>query len=249
MLPLRLGFTFQSLAILAESTRLVLTNILMKQVTLPPVSRNNSFLLHAPHLFRVHLSPPSLPPQLKLDPLSSLYYIAPLCALFIGVACFIFESAELPYERMLTSQFILTMLINGLVSFTLNVAVVLLISNTSALVLTLAGIVKDVLLVCLSVAVFGSPVTLLQYFGYRWLPYEYSHTLRAYPLTCRSLLLPRCPRIFPARHQHRAARLEPPQGVQEESGAHFRPAAVHGLVRILRRGRRRAVEGLILTPP
>ena len=107
-------------------------------------------------------------PQLKLDPLSSLYYIAPLCALFIGVACFMFESAELPYERMFTSQFMLTMLINGLVSFTLNVAVVLLISNTSALVLTLAGIVKDILLVFLSVAVFSSPVTLLQYFGYRY---------------------------------------------------------------------------------
>lgn len=54
-----LGFTFQALGILAESSRLVLTNVLMK--------------------------------NLKLDPLSSLYYIAPLCFLFIGTACFIFE--------------------------------------------------------------------------------------------------------------------------------------------------------------
>ena len=46
------GFTFQTLAILAESSRLVLTNVLLK--------------------------------SLKLDPLSSLYYVAPLCALFIG---------------------------------------------------------------------------------------------------------------------------------------------------------------------
>ena len=129
-----LGFTFQSLAILAESTRLVLTNILMK--------------------------------SLKLDPLSSLYYIAPVCAFFIGIAMLYFEASELPYERMMQSDFILTMLINGCVAFTLNVAVVLLISNTSALVLTLAGIVKDILLVFLSVTVFGSPVTPLQYAGY-----------------------------------------------------------------------------------
>lgn len=104
--------------------------------------------------------------NLKLDPLSSLYYIAPLCATFIGIACLIFEGADLPVERMMTSDFVAVMLINGLVAFTLNVAVVLLISNTSALVLTLAGIVKDILLVLLSVTVFGSPVTPLQYAGY-----------------------------------------------------------------------------------
>lgn len=129
-----IGFTFQSLAILAEASRLVLTNIVLK--------------------------------SLKLDPLSTLYYVAPLCALFIGVACLIFESGDLPFEMMYTTEFITVMLINGMVAFTLNVAVVLLIGNTSALVLTLAGIVKDILLVILSVLVFGSPVTPLQYAGY-----------------------------------------------------------------------------------
>mmetsp|Transcript_15860 Transcript_15860/g.26677 ORF Transcript_15860/g.26677 Transcript_15860/m.26677 type:complete len:320 (-) Transcript_15860:502-1461(-) len=128
------GFTFQSLAILAESSRLVLTNLLMK--------------------------------QLKLDPLSSLYYIAPLCCLFVGIACLIFEFQELPFERMQTTDFLMVMMLNGSVAFTLNVAVVLLISNTSALVLTLAGIIKDILLVFLSVTVFGSPVTPMQYAGY-----------------------------------------------------------------------------------
>jgi drug/metabolite transporter (DMT)-like permease len=128
------GFTFQSLAILAEASRLVMTNILMK--------------------------------TLKLDPLSSLYYIAPLCSLFIGISCCIFEINDLPWDRMQTQEFIMIMVINGLVAFTLNVAVVLLISNTSALVLTLSGIVKDILLVILSIVIFGSPVTPLQYFGY-----------------------------------------------------------------------------------
>ena len=129
-----LGFTFQSLAILAESSRLVLTNVLMK--------------------------------QLKLDPLSSLYYIAPLCATFIGVACFIFELNDLPLDRIVSPNFMIVLMVNGIIAFTLNIAVVLLIGNTSALVLTLAGIIKDILLVFLSIIVFGSPVTPLQYAGY-----------------------------------------------------------------------------------
>jgi len=128
------GFTFQSLAIIAESSRLVLTNLLMR--------------------------------QLKLDPLSSLYYIAPMSALFIFLPCLYFEAVDLPLERMYTSEFVATMLVNAVVAFTLNVAVVLLISNTSALVLTLAGIIKDILLVLLSVTVLGAPVTPIQYAGY-----------------------------------------------------------------------------------
>lgn len=129
-----LGFVFQSLGILSEASRLVLTNVLMK--------------------------------NLKLDPLSSLYYIAPPCSLIIGVLCVIFESNDLPFSRIQTLDFVLIMLLNGMVAFTLNVAVVLLISNTSALVLTLSGIVKDILLVALSIVVFGSTVTPLQYAGY-----------------------------------------------------------------------------------
>lgn len=127
------GFVVQFLGILAESVRLVLVNLLMK--------------------------------NLKLDALSSLYYTAPLCAVFTGLACIIFESGNLPLERMQTTDFMVIMLVNGFVAFTLNIAVVLLISNTSALVFTLTGIVKDILLVILSVIVFGSPVTPLQYAG------------------------------------------------------------------------------------
>jgi len=129
-----LGFAFQSLAILAEASRLVLVNMLLK--------------------------------HLKLDPLSSLYYVAPVCAVFIAIPCAYFEMADLPLERMYTNEFAVTMAINGIVAFSLNVAVVALISNTSALVMTLAGIVKDIMLVGLSVSVFGSPVTPLQYAGY-----------------------------------------------------------------------------------
>jgi len=104
--------------------------------------------------------------DLKLDPLSSLYYIAPLCFAFIFPACLYFEGAELPVNRIFSLEFGGYLMLNGFVAFLLNVAVVLLINNKSALILTLAGILKDLLLVCLSVIVFGSPVTSLQYAGY-----------------------------------------------------------------------------------
>lgn len=128
------GFNCQSLAILAEASRLVLTNVLLK--------------------------------GLKLDPLSALYYQAPLVCVFIGVPMLWFEFDQLPIDRMLTQNFILTMLVNGAVAFSLNIALILVLQHTSALTLTLAGIVKDMLLVSLSVVFFGSPVTPLQYFGY-----------------------------------------------------------------------------------
>ena len=129
-----IGFTFQAGGILAESSRLVLTNALMK--------------------------------QLKLDSLSSLYYIAPMCFAFIFPAMLFFESSELPYDRIFTFTFGMVLISNGAIAFLLNVAVVMLIGNTSALILTLAGILKDLMLVGLSIVLFGSPVTGLQYVGY-----------------------------------------------------------------------------------
>lgn len=53
-----------------------------------------------------------------------------------------------------------------MIAFGLNVAMVLLISNTSAVVVTLTGVVKDILLVVLSVFIFGSPVSTIQVIGY-----------------------------------------------------------------------------------
>lgn len=129
-----IGFTFQFLAVIFESGRLVMTGIFLK--------------------------------RLGLDSLSTLYYIAPLCGGLIGCACFAFEAYNLPADRMMSPMFWGILVLNGLVAFTLNIASVMLIKHTSALTLTLAGVIKDILLVMLSLAVFGSPVTVLQYLGY-----------------------------------------------------------------------------------
>jgi drug/metabolite transporter (DMT)-like permease len=102
----------------------------------------------------------------KLDSLSTLYYVAPLCAVLNGICCIYFEYSEIPWSRIFSFPFFSMLIVNGLVAFSLNIASVMLIAHTSALTLTLAGIVKDILLVVLSMSIFRAPVTHLQSMGY-----------------------------------------------------------------------------------
>lgn len=49
-----------------------------------------------------------------------------------------------------------------LLAFSLNVAVIYLVSNTSAVVMSVSGPLKDILVVLISVLVFQAPITALQ---------------------------------------------------------------------------------------
>lgn len=101
---------------------------------------------------------------LKMDPLVSLHYYAPVCALINLVAIPFTEGFEPFYELARIGPFIL--LSNALIAFLLNVAAVFLVGVGSGLILTLAGVFKDILLITGSVLIFGSTVTPLQIFGY-----------------------------------------------------------------------------------
>ncbi|KAJ5811946.1 hypothetical protein N7474_008247 [Penicillium riverlandense] len=103
--------------------------------------------------------------EFKMDPLVSLYYYAPACAVTNGIITIF---AELPRMTMndIYGLGLGTLVANALVAFLLNASVVLLIGKTSAVVLTMAGILKDILLVCASMIIFRDPVTLQQFFGY-----------------------------------------------------------------------------------
>lgn len=129
-----IGFWSQLTAIITESGRLVLTNVLLK--------------------------------KLKLDSLSTLYYVAPPCFCLNFLSMLIFEYSAIPWERVFTPVFVLVLLCNGLVAFALNISLVMVINHSSALSLSLAGVIKDILLVTLSMLVFKSPVSLLQCLGY-----------------------------------------------------------------------------------
>ncbi|KAI4152934.1 MAG: hypothetical protein L6R39_001715 [Caloplaca ligustica] len=104
--------------------------------------------------------------EYKMDPLVSLYYFAPICAMMnFCVAAVI----EIPHIKMddVYHVGLLTLLVNACIAFALNVSVVFLIGRTSSLVLTLCGVLKDILLVFASVAIWrDKPVTMLQVFGY-----------------------------------------------------------------------------------
>lgn len=111
----------------------------------------------------------------NLDSLSLLYYLAPITLCFNLIAFFLYEynsTFVLYIENHFFVSFssflslFLLFLLNALVAFSLNFTSNLLISKTSALVLTLSGIVKDILIVAFSVIFFKSPITLLQMLGY-----------------------------------------------------------------------------------
>ncbi|KAI3338614.1 triose-phosphate transporter family-domain-containing protein [Ustulina deusta] len=103
--------------------------------------------------------------EFKMDPLVSVYYYAPACAIINGFFTILIEIPRMTAGDILQVGLI-TLIANAFVAFLLNVSVVLLIGKTSAVVLTMSGVLKDILLVVASMAIFGDPVTLQQYFGY-----------------------------------------------------------------------------------
>uniref|UniRef100_A0A061SLW6 Plastidic phosphate translocator-like protein n=2 Tax=Tetraselmis sp. GSL018 TaxID=582737 RepID=A0A061SLW6_9CHLO len=129
------GVVFQLLSMVFESCRLTLIQILLQRR------------------------------GLKLNPITTLYYIAPSCFL-----CLLPLFAFIEYPKMLRSNDWnfdwFYMLTNAAVAFALNLSIFLLIGKTSALTMNVAGVIKDWGLILLSVLLYGSPVTTQQYIGY-----------------------------------------------------------------------------------
>ncbi|KAJ2992705.1 hypothetical protein NUW58_g2078 [Xylaria curta] len=103
--------------------------------------------------------------EYKMDPLVSLYYFAPICAAMNGIVALIWEVPRVSLGEVYNVGLV-TFFFNGLCAFLLNVSVVFLIGKTSAVVMTLCGVLKDVLLVLASMAIWATPISGLQAFGY-----------------------------------------------------------------------------------
>ncbi|EIN08469.1 TPT-domain-containing protein [Punctularia strigosozonata HHB-11173 SS5] len=101
---------------------------------------------------------------MKMDPLVSLHYYAPVCAV-INILVIPFTEGLAPFYAIWEVGFLI-LLSNASVAFLLNVAAVFLVGVGSGLVLTLAGVFKDILLITGSVLIFGATITPLQVFGY-----------------------------------------------------------------------------------
>ncbi|KAG7540666.1 Sugar phosphate transporter domain [Arabidopsis thaliana x Arabidopsis arenosa] len=102
---------------------------------------------------------------INLNPITSLYYVAPCCLVFLF---FPWIFVELPILKE-SSSFHFDFVIfgtNSVCAFALNLAVFLLVGKTSALTMNVAGVVKDWLLIAFSWSVIKDTVTPLNLFGY-----------------------------------------------------------------------------------
>jgi drug/metabolite transporter (DMT)-like permease len=120
--------------------------------------------------------------EFKMDPLVSLYYFAPVCAVMNLTVALFWEVPSVTMEEVYAVG-LGTFFLNASVAFCLNVSVVFLVSlihqvplneanrnlqigKTSGLVLTLCGVLKDILLVVASIIIWGTVISGLQVFGY-----------------------------------------------------------------------------------
>lgn len=103
--------------------------------------------------------------EFKMDPLVSLYYFAPVCAAMNFAVALVWEIPKVSIDDFYRVG-LFTLFLNGLCAFLLNVSVVFLIGKTSSLVMTLCGVLKDIMLVAASMLIWGTQVTALQFFGY-----------------------------------------------------------------------------------
>ncbi|KAK9455597.1 triose-phosphate transporter family-domain-containing protein [Dipodascopsis uninucleata] len=101
-----------------------------------------------------------------MDPLVCLYHFTPICAV-VNLLLFLFspERSELSLDAVNRVGFGLLFL-NGLAAFVLNVSVVVLVGKTSSLVLTLCGILKDIILVLISSLIWRTAISRLQAIGF-----------------------------------------------------------------------------------
>ncbi|KAK1302177.1 putative sugar phosphate/phosphate translocator [Acorus calamus] len=83
---------------------------------------------------------------INLNPIHTLYYVAPCCLVFLFVPRMIVEFPLLKQTSSFHFDYFIFG-INSLCAFALNLAVFLIIGKTSALTMNVAGVVKDWILI------------------------------------------------------------------------------------------------------
>ncbi|OBR11783.1 triose-phosphate transporter [Colletotrichum higginsianum IMI 349063] len=132
-----IGFIFQMGGIIFEAIRLVMIQVLLK-------GDENAQ---------------------RMDPLVSLYYYAPVCAVMNIFVAWASEFSSFKLEDFQKTG-VTMLLLNAGVAFMLNVSSVFLIGKTSGLVMTLTGILKNILLIGASVIIWNTNISFIQFIGY-----------------------------------------------------------------------------------
>jgi len=131
------GFVFQMAGIVFEAVRLVMIQVLLKGDE----------------------------DAQQMDPLVSLYYYAPVCAVMNLFVAWASEFKTFQMQDLYRTGFPM-LLLNAAGAFMLNVSSVFLIGKTSGLVMTLTGILKNILLILASIIIWHTSITFMQFIGY-----------------------------------------------------------------------------------
>lgn len=103
--------------------------------------------------------------DIKLNSVTTLYYVSPACFVFLTVPFVFLElPAMLVADDMTYNPLVLSS--SAILAFALNVSVYLLIREGGALTMNVAGVVKDWLLICVSSILFHAPISSMQLLGY-----------------------------------------------------------------------------------
>lgn len=114
------------------------------------------------------LSSQMLAGRYKLDSINLLYYMAPPSVAILAPVCLFFERTSVMEwfsspDRTRTD--FLLLLFSGVVSYILNVTLFIVLKATSSVTVTVAGNVKTVLVICVSILIFKNPVTSMNMLG------------------------------------------------------------------------------------
>lgn len=130
-----IGTVYQVTGIFAEALRLVLTQVLLQKK------------------------------GLTLNPVTSLYYIAPCSFLFLFVPWYLLEQPAMEVSQIQFNFWIFFS--NAICALALNFSIFLVIGRTGAVTIRVAGVLKDWILIALSTVIFPeSTITSLNIIGY-----------------------------------------------------------------------------------
>ncbi|KAG6704257.1 hypothetical protein I3843_07G122300 [Carya illinoinensis] len=130
-----LGTAYQVMGMFGEALRLVLTQVLLQKK------------------------------GLTLNPITSLYYIAPCSFVFLFVPWYLLEKPVMEVSQIQFNFWIFFS--NALCALALNFSIFLVIGRTGAVTIRVAGVLKDWILIALSTALFPeSIITSLNIIGY-----------------------------------------------------------------------------------
>lgn len=130
-----IGTLYQVTGIFAEALRLVLTQVLLQKK------------------------------GLTLNPITSLYYIAPCSFVFLFVPWYLLEMPVMEISQIQFNFWIFFS--NALCALALNFSIFLVLGRTGAVTIRVAGVLKDWILIALSTIVFPeSAITTLNLIGY-----------------------------------------------------------------------------------